>query len=106
LWAESYDQQANPMLSLEQRIMEPLLPDLAGLDVVDIGCGTGRWLHALKRSGAGSLTGVDLSKEMLGRAQKKLPDVATFVCADYKAAAMARASADLVLCNFFLSYVG
>ena len=106
LWAESYDQQANPMLSLEQRIMEPLLPDLAGLDVVDIGCGTGRWLHALKRSGAGSLTGVDLSKEMLGRAQKKLPDVATFVCADYKAAAIARASADLVLCNFVLSYVG
>jgi hypothetical protein len=42
VWASSYDREANPMLSLEQRILATLLPPVAGLDVVDLGCGTGR----------------------------------------------------------------
>ena len=29
LWATTYDDEPNPMLSLEQRILEPLLPSLA-----------------------------------------------------------------------------
>jgi cytosine/adenosine deaminase-related metal-dependent hydrolase/ubiquinone/menaquinone biosynthesis C-methylase UbiE len=105
LWANSYDREANPLLSLEQRIGESLLPSVAGLDVVDLGCGTGRWLNTLRDAGARSLTGVDLSPEMLGYAQRKLGDRANFHCADYRNAPHAPASADLVLCNFALSYV-
>ena len=105
LWADTYDHQANPLLSLERRILEPMLPPLAGLDIVDLGCGTGRWLEALKGAGARSLLGVDLSPEMLGLARPKLGNEAEVVCADCADAPLGEASSDLLLCNFVLSYV-
>ncbi|HXW61703.1 MAG TPA: methyltransferase domain-containing protein [Candidatus Acidoferrales bacterium] len=105
LWAGSYDRESNPMLSLERRILEPLLPRIEGLDLVDIGCGTGRWLDALKGKGVRSLRGIDLSREMLNHARAKLGDAATFVCADYVDVPLDEASADVILCNFVLSYV-
>jgi cytosine/adenosine deaminase-related metal-dependent hydrolase/SAM-dependent methyltransferase len=105
LWANSYDQEPNPMLSLEQRVLEPLLPALGGCDVVDLGCGTGRWLEVLRRAGARSLVGVDLSREMLELAKAKLGGAARLWCADYTDAALASDSADIVFCNFVLSYI-
>src|SRR6266403_82814 len=105
LWADTYDHEANPMLSLERRVLEPLLPPLAGLDIVDLGCGTGRWLEALKGAGARSLLGVDLSPEMLRLARPKLGSEAKIVCADCADAPLSAASCDLLLCNFVLSYV-
>jgi cytosine/adenosine deaminase-related metal-dependent hydrolase/ubiquinone/menaquinone biosynthesis C-methylase UbiE len=105
VWAGTYDREANPMLSLEQRILGTLLPSIAGLDVVDLGCGTGRWLDALRGASARSLIGVDPSPEMLSYARAKLGDAATFVCEEYGNVLIPVASADLVLCNFVLSYV-
>ena len=105
LWAGSYDREPNPMLALEQRILEPLLPPLKGLDIVDIGCGTGRWLQIAKDAGARKLLGIDLSPEMLDRAQAKLGDATTLWCGEYANAPIAKASADLILCNFVLSYI-
>jgi cytosine/adenosine deaminase-related metal-dependent hydrolase/SAM-dependent methyltransferase len=105
LWADSYDRDANPMLSLEQRILGTLLSPVADRDVVDLGCGTGRWLNALKGAGTRSLLGIDPSPEMLRLARKKLGNAARLLCADYSAAAVAGASADLILCNFVLSYI-
>jgi cytosine/adenosine deaminase-related metal-dependent hydrolase/ubiquinone/menaquinone biosynthesis C-methylase UbiE len=105
LWADSYDRQSNPMLSLERRILSPLLPSVAGLDVVDLGCGTGRWLNAMKNASARNLVGVDLSREMLNQAKLKLGDAATLICVDYADAPIPEASADLVFSNFVLSYV-
>jgi ubiquinone/menaquinone biosynthesis C-methylase UbiE len=105
LWAESYDSEANPMLSLEERISMPLLPRLKGLNVLDLGCGTGRWLNLLKGAGAANLVGVDLSPEMLNRAKAKLSDEATLICADYADAPIPKASVDVVFSNFVLSYI-
>jgi ubiquinone/menaquinone biosynthesis C-methylase UbiE len=105
LWARTYDSELNPMLSLERRILLPLLPPMNGLDVVDLGCGTGRWLEMARDAGAKSLLGVDPSSEMLSRARSKLGDAASFVCADCGGAQMASDSADVVFCNFVLSYV-
>ena len=105
LWANSYDRESNPMLSLEQRILEPLLPPLAGLDVVDLGCGTGRRLESLKTLGARSLLGIDQSPEMLSLARTKLGAAATFLCSDCATASIPRASADIVFANFVLSYI-
>jgi cytosine/adenosine deaminase-related metal-dependent hydrolase/ubiquinone/menaquinone biosynthesis C-methylase UbiE len=105
LWASTYDSEANPMLSLERRMLESFLPPVKGLDVVDLGCGTGRWLEVLQGAGARSLIGVDLSPEMLSHARAKLGDAVRLVCADYVHASIDRSSADMVLCNFVLSYV-
>jgi cytosine/adenosine deaminase-related metal-dependent hydrolase/ubiquinone/menaquinone biosynthesis C-methylase UbiE len=105
LWARTYDHEPNPMLSLERRILLPLLPPMKGLDVVDLGCGTGRWLEQAGNAGAKSLLGVDLSPEMLSRARAKLGDAASLVCADCAGAQLASNSADVVFCNFVLSYI-
>jgi cytosine/adenosine deaminase-related metal-dependent hydrolase/SAM-dependent methyltransferase len=105
VWASTYDQERNPMLSLEQRILERVLPPLAGLDIVDLGCGTGRWLYALRGSGARSFQGVDPSAEMLSRARSKIGGAVRFTCADFANAPLLHASADVVFCNFVLSYL-
>jgi cytosine/adenosine deaminase-related metal-dependent hydrolase/ubiquinone/menaquinone biosynthesis C-methylase UbiE len=105
LWAETYDLEPNPMLSLERRVLEALLPPVTDLDIVDLGCGTGRWLQALKRVGARSLLGVDFSPEMLGLVKSKLGSAAKVICADCADVPLAAASADVLLCNFVLSYV-
>ena len=44
------------------------VPDLAGLEVIDLGCGEGRNTRALARRGA-RMTGVDLSPEMIAAAR-------------------------------------
>jgi cytosine/adenosine deaminase-related metal-dependent hydrolase len=105
VWAESYDRDPNPMLSLEQRLLGLFLPSVADRDIVDLGCGTGRWLNVMKHAGARSLLGIDPSPEMLSYARPKLGDAAKLLCAGYLTAAIAGASADLVLCNFVLSYI-
>lgn len=104
-WAQTYDDEPNPMLFLERRILEPLLPPLRNLEIVDLGCGTGRWLEILKRLGACNLLGVDLSPEMLGIAESKLAGVAKTARADCATVPLPKASADLLFCNFVLSYV-
>ena len=104
LWANTYDDEPNPMLSLEQRILGPLLPPLVGIDVVDLGCGTGRWLKALQGAGASSLLGLDSSPEMLVLAKSKLAGMADLLCADCGSVSLEANSADVILANFVLSY--
>lgn len=69
-WAGVYDSDGNPLVALEERIAVPMLGDLHGLRVADIGCGTGR--HALRMAGAGAVvTAVDFSAGMLATARTK-----------------------------------
>jgi malonyl-CoA O-methyltransferase len=67
-WADSYDGYDNPMGFGAGRVVDALAPDAGGKDVFEFGCGTGRNLAALKRAGAASLAGCDLSPGMLARA--------------------------------------
>jgi len=74
LWAHSYPAHAhNPVMQAEERAMLSLLPSARqSQKVLDVGCGSGRYvLHALHR-GATEVIGVDLSPEMLERAQVEL----------------------------------
>jgi malonyl-CoA O-methyltransferase len=69
-WAEIYDTEQNPLISLEEPVVERLLGDVEGLDVVDVGCGTGR--HTLRLVARGArVVGVDFSEGMLARAREK-----------------------------------
>jgi cytosine/adenosine deaminase-related metal-dependent hydrolase/SAM-dependent methyltransferase len=101
----SYDDEPNPMLLLEQRFVERLLPSVARRNVVDLGCGTGRWLALLAPRKPASLIGVDISPEMLSQAGQKLGSQANLVLADCTSLLFPRASAGLVLCSFLLSYL-
>jgi len=104
-WARSYDTELNPILSLEKRYLEPMFPTAAGLDVIDLGCGTGRWLQILRGAAPRSLLGIDSSPEMLRQAKRKLSGAARLVHADGSTVVLEQNSADLVLGSFLLSYV-
>jgi malonyl-CoA O-methyltransferase len=69
-WASTYDDEGNPLLALEEPEADRALGDVAGLDVLDAGTGTGR--HALRLAARGArVTAVDFSDEMLAKARVK-----------------------------------
>jgi ubiquinone/menaquinone biosynthesis C-methylase UbiE len=69
-WAAVYDTDGNPLVALEEPRVDALLGDVRGLDVLDIGCGTGR--HALRLAAHGArVHAIDFSAEMLARARSK-----------------------------------
>ena len=103
IWAQVYDEQANPFLTLEQRFLSRMLPDIGGLDVLDVGCGTGRWLHLLASQHPANLTGVDASPQMLQHASAKLGTSSRLHLGSCVAFPVPNASADLVLASFVLS---
>ena len=81
-WAAVYDTDGNPLVALEEPRVDALLGDVAGLDVLDVGCGTGR--HALRLAARGArVHAVDFSAEMLARARAKAgADAVTFLAHD------------------------
>ena len=105
LWSQVYDEQPNPMLSLEQRVLGALLPDIENKDVLDLGCGTGRWLATLSNKSPASLTGIDVSPQMLHQATLKLGSRARLVQGDCSSANLRPGSADLILASFVLSHL-
>lgn len=61
----------NRAIQLEQRLaLEPWLDVRAGMRVLDVGCGVGRWSRLLAARGA-DVTGVDLSPTMIAQAQQR-----------------------------------
>jgi cytosine/adenosine deaminase-related metal-dependent hydrolase/ubiquinone/menaquinone biosynthesis C-methylase UbiE len=105
LVSRAYDAEPNPMLLLEQRFLEQLLPPIKSLDIVDVGCGTGRWLAILAERQPRTLLGVDFSAEMLLQAKRKLRGAAKLVLADCNCIPFPRFSADLILSSFVTSYL-
>jgi cytosine/adenosine deaminase-related metal-dependent hydrolase/SAM-dependent methyltransferase len=105
LWSRAYDNCPNPMLSVEERFLSPLLPEFRGRDLLDVGCGTGRWLERLATSAAHSLTGIDYSPEMLDRASQKLGRRALLMLGDATTLPVSNNFADVVLASFVASYV-
>jgi malonyl-CoA O-methyltransferase len=69
-WAAVYDAEDNPLIALEEPRVIELLGDARGLDVADLGCGTGRHAVRLARAGA-RVTAVDFSESMVARAAGK-----------------------------------
>jgi malonyl-CoA O-methyltransferase len=69
LWAADYPAHAhNPFMLAEERAMLAMLPQsLHGRHVLDVGCGSGRYLLHARERGA-TLLGVDQSGQMLARA--------------------------------------
>jgi malonyl-CoA O-methyltransferase len=69
-WASIYDTDGNPLVALEEPLVERLLGDVKGLAVIDLGCGTGRHSVRLAKAGA-AVQAVDFSEQMLAKARAK-----------------------------------
>jgi ubiquinone/menaquinone biosynthesis C-methylase UbiE len=105
LWAPTYDQTPNPLLALEERVLGPIIETFASRDVVDLGCGTGRWLERLESLLPRSLTGIDTSPAMLAQARRKCLNSTSLIHASCAATPLFDRSADCILASFLLSYI-
>lgn len=95
-WSAGYDAYDNPMVFAAAQVVGGFA-DVAGLDVVELGCGTGRNLAALRDMGARSLTGCDLSQGMLDKARARDPRFTLFRHDLARPVPLPAACADLVL---------
>jgi malonyl-CoA O-methyltransferase len=70
-WAVVYDIDGNPLIALEEPWVDRLVGDVAGLAVLDVGCGTGRHAIRLVAHGARPVHALDFSESMLEQARRK-----------------------------------
>ena len=105
-WSLIYDSEDNPLIALEQQHIQAALGPVAGLRILDLGCGTGRHTLPLARAGA-DVTGVDFSAGMLEQARRKPgADRVRFVHHDITARLpFGDGEFDLVLCALALEHV-
>jgi ubiquinone/menaquinone biosynthesis C-methylase UbiE len=108
-WAETYDTDQNRTRDLAGEVLRQVDLDLAGRNVIEVGCGTGRNTEWLVRSEAGSsnIVALDFSEEMLARARARINDPRVrFIQHDVRASwPVADASADLVIVMLVLEHV-
>ncbi|HEY7303741.1 MAG TPA: methyltransferase domain-containing protein [Bryobacteraceae bacterium] len=103
LWAPKYDEALNPVVTLESRLLADLLCPIAGKCIVDIACGTGRWMTHLCQQGA-SVFGADASAEMLAQAHAKRVLRGRLALADAASLPFCDRVADVSLCSFAAGY--
>jgi ubiquinone/menaquinone biosynthesis C-methylase UbiE len=104
-WASSYDATPNPLLALEERCLPITAEKFFDKDVVELGCGTGRWLKGLEALAPRSLTGVDFSEAMLSEAANKCQISTSLIHSDCSATPLPDNSADFILASFVVSYI-
>ncbi|HEV7473937.1 MAG TPA: methyltransferase domain-containing protein [Pyrinomonadaceae bacterium] len=72
-WAETYDSVQNRTRDLAAEVLRKTDLNLAGREVIEVGCGTGRnteWLA--RQAGSTNIVGMDFSEAMLARAQARV----------------------------------
>jgi ubiquinone/menaquinone biosynthesis C-methylase UbiE len=104
LWAESYDDDPNPVLALAHRVIRERLHPLFGHTLLDIATGTGYWAAYGQAQGA-TVFGVDRSLEMLSRASSKQCLRERLVCADMRHLPFGNNTVDVAVCSFAVGYV-
>jgi malonyl-CoA O-methyltransferase len=98
-WAPTYPPFAhNQLMSVEEQAVLELLPPVAGLRVLDAGCGSGRYFRLLCERGAREIVCVDLSPAML----HQVPPGARRVRADLRALPIASDTVDAIVCGLAL----
>jgi malonyl-CoA O-methyltransferase len=103
LWAPIFDTFASPIVALERRLLSPWLSNLDGKRVLDIGCGTGRWMEQAHSAGS-KVFGVDISFDMLERALAKPGLRGRLALADMAYLPIKPDTADVVICTLALGH--
>jgi len=106
----AYAQMSRSQLGLEGagewHQLQPMFPEMAGKDVLDLGCGYGWHCKYAAEHGARQVIGIDQSKMMIAEAMKRnaADNIAYRVCSlqDYEYPAE---EWDLVISNLVLHYV-
>lgn len=104
-WAPTYDHDPNPLLAREQRHLLPLLSDLRDKRILDVACGTGRWLERLIEHGNNRAVGLDSSDAMLRVARGKSMITGRFARAECESLPFRSGVFDLAICSFALGHI-
>jgi ubiquinone/menaquinone biosynthesis C-methylase UbiE len=104
-WAPTYDDFPNPLLARELRHVLPLLPVLRNRSVLDVACGTGRWLTRLMTIDASLAVGIDLSSAMLRVAGDKRELSGKVVQGDCLRLPFRSSTFDFLICSFALGHI-
>ncbi|WP_417795109.1 class I SAM-dependent methyltransferase [Terasakiella pusilla] len=97
---------------LERPSLQALLPDIAGLNILDLGCGSGVYAEYLLDQGANHVTSIDYSADMIQLLQNKMekrqqPDKTHAYVQDLSLGLPQEkdASADLVIAPLMIHYL-
>jgi malonyl-CoA O-methyltransferase len=104
LWSASYDDDPNPILALERRVISERMGSVSGQCLLDIGTGTGYWLAYARSRGAHAF-GIDLSEEMLSNAAKKDGPRSCLIRADMNRLPVRQGVADIAICSMVIGYI-
>lgn len=107
---DAYSQMARSQGGLkaagEWHQLEPMFPDMTGMDVLDLGCGYGWHCKYAAEHGAASVIGIDASGKMIEEAKLRNPDdrIVYRICGleEYQ---YPKETFDLVISNLVLHYV-
>jgi ubiquinone/menaquinone biosynthesis C-methylase UbiE len=104
-WAPIYDCTPNPLLAREERYLLPVLTNLRNKRILDLACGTGRWLDRLLAPGGTLGVGIDSSAAMLRIARKKEAISGRLARANCENLPFPIAFFDLAICSFALGHI-
>jgi ubiquinone/menaquinone biosynthesis C-methylase UbiE len=102
-WSERYDESGNPVVALEEPVVDTLLDSIPRGRALDAACGTGRHARHLVERGH-EVLGIDLSPEMLTRAAANVPE-ASFLEADLRDIPAPDEHFDLAVCALALAHL-
>jgi len=86
--------------------LRAMLPEMGGLNVVDLGCGYGWFCRWAREAGAATVLGLDVSEKMLERARSSSNDPAvTYARADLEHLDLPQAGFDLAYSSLALHYI-
>ena len=104
LWAHTYNEESNPIKNLSDKLVEKFLPDLVGKNVLDAGCGSGKFCLMAEKNNASKILGIDLSPKMIERARSYCP-ASEFRCDDISVSPIQKNSYDIIICALVLAHI-
>jgi len=103
LWADTYDDLHNPLIAIEQPIIQKMIESVPPGRALDAACGTGRYTRYLSELGH-TVSAVDLSPEMIERARANAPS-AEFKSGSLEALPFPDRTFDLLTCGLALTHL-
>ncbi|NKF23397.1 class I SAM-dependent methyltransferase [Solimonas marina] len=93
-------------VSIEEPAVRDLLPELDGLDILDLGCGFGKFARHCLDQGAGRFVGFDISEKMIAEAKRRNQDKRlSFHVGAVEDVEIEEASFDVAVSSMCLHYV-